>query len=92
MPHYKSPDNSVHFIDSIEHESILPAGSVKITDAEADELRKPPPPTKEQINADTFARLALIDLKSIRPLREGDKVMLATLDAQAASERVKILK
>ena len=71
---------------------LIKSNLVPITDAEADNLRKPPPPTKEQINADTFARLALIDLKSIRPLREGDKVMLATLDAQAASERVKILK
>ena len=92
MPHYKSPDNSVHFIDSIEHESILPAGSVKITDAEADELRKPPPPTKEQINADTFARLALIDLKSIRALREGDATRLASLEVQAVAERGKLVK
>ena len=92
MPHYKSPDNSVHFIDSIEHESILPTGSVKITDAEADELRKPPPPTKEQINADTFARLALIDLKSIRALREGDATRLASLEVQAVAERGKLVK
>lgn len=33
--HYKSPDNSVHFLDSAEHEHLLPAGSVQITDAEA---------------------------------------------------------
>lgn len=32
---YKAPDNSVHFLDSAEHEHFLPAGSVQITDAEA---------------------------------------------------------
>jgi len=39
MPHYKSPDNSLHFLDSVEYESMLPAGSVQITDAEAEALR-----------------------------------------------------
>ena len=38
MPHYKAPDNSLHFIDSA-FESMLPAGSVQITDAEAEALR-----------------------------------------------------
>ena len=34
MPHYKALDNSLHFIDSA-FESMLPAGCVQITDAEA---------------------------------------------------------
>lgn len=38
MPHYKAPDNSLHFIDSA-FESMLPAGSVQITEAEAEALR-----------------------------------------------------
>lgn len=38
MPHYKTLDNSLHFIDSA-FESMLPAGSVQITDAEADTIR-----------------------------------------------------
>jgi hypothetical protein len=38
MPHYKAPDNSLHFIDSA-FESMLPAGSVQITDAQAEALR-----------------------------------------------------
>ena len=66
---------------------------VELTQAEIDfNLANQPVPTKEQTNADTFARLSLIDLKSIRSLREGDKIMLATLDAQAVIERAKILK
>jgi hypothetical protein len=38
MPHYKALNNSLHFIDSA-FESMLPAGSVQITDAEAEALR-----------------------------------------------------
>lgn len=36
--HYKSPDNKLHFIDP-EHAYLLPAGSVQITDAEAQAMQ-----------------------------------------------------
>ena len=39
MPHYKDAQNKLHWIDSAEHKSYLPAGSVQITDAEAEALR-----------------------------------------------------
>ena len=41
--HYKAPDNSLHSLDSVEYEHLLPAGSVQITDAEAQALRPVPP-------------------------------------------------
>ena len=41
--HYKSLDNSVYFLDSIDYEYLLPAGSVQITDEEAEALRPKPP-------------------------------------------------
>lgn len=92
MKYFKSSDNQVYAYESDgSQDAYIMQGLVPITKIEADNLCKPPP-TNEQINADTFARLALIDLKSIRALREGDKIMLATLDAQAVAERVKILK
>ena len=37
--YYKSLDNSLHFINSAEYEYLLPAGSVAITDEEAEALR-----------------------------------------------------
>lgn len=37
--HYKSPDNSVHFLNSDEYKHLLPSGSVQITDAEAATIR-----------------------------------------------------
>jgi hypothetical protein len=36
--YYKAPDNFVHFLDSADYEYLLPAGSVQITDAEAEAL------------------------------------------------------
>jgi hypothetical protein len=39
MPHYKDTQNKLHWLDSSEHESFLPAGSIQITDAEAEALR-----------------------------------------------------
>jgi hypothetical protein len=45
MPHYKAPDNSVHFLDSADYEYLLPAGSVQITDEEAETLRPKTEPT-----------------------------------------------
>lgn len=41
--HYKAPDNSLHSLDSAEYEHLLPAGSVQITEAEAQALRPVPP-------------------------------------------------
>lgn len=38
MPHYQAPDNSLHFLDSSEHEYLLPAGAVQITDGEANSI------------------------------------------------------
>ena len=37
MPHYKDNHGGVHFLESIDHESLLPAGCIPITDADAAE-------------------------------------------------------
>ena len=37
--YYKSPNNSVHFLDSADYEHLLPVGSVQITDEEAEAIR-----------------------------------------------------
>jgi hypothetical protein len=42
MPHYKDTENKLHWLDSAEYESYLPAGSVQITNEEADTLRPQP--------------------------------------------------
>ena len=37
--YYKSPNNSVHFLDFADYEHLLPVGSVQITDEEAEAIR-----------------------------------------------------
>ena len=49
--YYKAPNDSLHFIEP-EYAHLLPAGSVPITDEEADALRpKPATPTYQQLRA-----------------------------------------
>jgi hypothetical protein len=45
MPHYKDLNNELHWLDSVEHKSYLPAGCVQITDEEAEALRPVYTPT-----------------------------------------------
>lgn len=57
--HYKAPDNSLHFLDDAQYEHLLPAGSVQITDAEAEALRpKSPEPTYKELRAAAYPSFA----------------------------------
>jgi hypothetical protein len=57
--HYKAPDNSLHFLNSSDHEYLLPAGSVQITDEEAEALRpQPPAPTYKELRAAEYPSFA----------------------------------
>ena len=52
--HYKSPDNSLYFIDP-EYAYLLPIGSVQITDAEAEALRPVAPiPTYRELRTPEY--------------------------------------
>lgn len=55
--HYKAPDNSVHFLDAEAHEYLLPAGSVQITDEEAEALRPTTELTYAQKRANEYPPL-----------------------------------
>lgn len=39
MPHYKDQSNKIHFLDDASFAHLLPAGSVTITDAEAESIQ-----------------------------------------------------
>jgi len=39
--YYKAPDNTIHHLDEDSFAYLLPAGSIPITDEEAEQLRKP---------------------------------------------------
>ena len=72
MSHYKAPDNSVHYLDDDNFINLLPAGSIAITDEEAEALRPvPPEPTAKD-------RLAALDAENAltqRNLRETIMLM-----------------
>ena len=56
---YKAPDNTLHFLDDPKFEHFLPAGSIAITDADAEALRpKPPAPTYRQLRAAAYPPVA----------------------------------
>jgi hypothetical protein len=59
MPHYKAPDNSLHFLDDSAFEYLLPPGSVQITDEQAEAMRPViPPPTYAQLRAAAYPPIA----------------------------------
>ena len=83
---YKAPDNSLHFLDDDSFAYLLPAGSVQISDEEAEALRVaslPPVDPKAAIQAeiDTLERTQLLP----RITRE---FMLLQFSAVAAAQGV----
>ena len=52
MPHYKDTENKLHWLDDAGYEHFLPAGSVQITEEEAESLKpKLPEPTYDELRA-----------------------------------------
>jgi hypothetical protein len=69
MPHYKDTQNKLHWIDSSEHESYLPAGSVQITDLEVATMR-----AAEQADAEavlTYAEKRVAEYPPITDYLDG---------------------
>ena len=59
MPFYKDKNNAVHVLDDAAFAYMLPPGSVEITDAEAEILQAPPPPSAQEIIAQYTAAVQL---------------------------------
>jgi hypothetical protein len=79
MSHFKSPDNSVHFIEP-EFAHLLPAGSVAITPEEAEAL-KPVVDPKDAIKA----QIASLEQSQLMP-RATREFMLMFMEANATPE------
>jgi hypothetical protein len=87
--HYKSPDNSVHFLDSAEHAYLLPAGSVAITDAQAEALRpKPVELTYAQKRAAEYPPMT----DYLDGVVKGDQVQIAKYVADCQAVKTKYPK
>ncbi|PPC95244.1 MAG: hypothetical protein CTY33_00370 [Methylotenera sp.] len=95
MKYYKDSKEGFYQLndDAEPNKSWLP-----ISKSEYDALNIQPLPTKEQENAPIITKLAEIDIKSIRAIREyiaskADAPQFTKdLDAQAAAERAKLKK
>lgn len=84
MPHYKSPDNSLHWLDDAKFANLLPAGSVQITDAEADAIREANKP-KPNPKAEAQAYLDSTDWYVVRFAETGVPVPVEVTTKRAAA-------
>lgn len=100
MKYFKDANNQVYAYEADgSQDGFIKDGFLAIPESEANELRKPKPPTsKEEINAPIVSKLSEIDIKSIRAIREyiASKTdapqFTKDLDAQAQAERAKLVK
>lgn len=71
--HYKAPDNSLHFLEDAGYIALLPAGSVQITDGEAEVLAAPIPAAQAIPISLTMAqaRIALLDAGLLDTVESG---------------------
>jgi hypothetical protein len=80
--HYKAPDNSLHFLDDEAFIHLLPAGSVPITDEEAEALRPVPQPDPK---AEAQAYLDSTDWYVVRFAETGVPVPVDVTAKRAAA-------
>ena len=67
MPNYKYSNNQVFFLDSSEHEHLLPSGCIPITDEEAEAIRVAAiiPPSVDDIRTQRDALISASDWTQI---------------------------
>jgi hypothetical protein len=73
MPNYKDSNNQLHSLDSSEHEYLLPAGCVEISDDEAEAIRIAAitPPSADDIRARRDALLSACDWTQCRDVPDA---------------------
>ena len=83
--YYKNPNNSIHSLDSMEFEYLLPEGCIAITDAEAEALRPVPvPSTYQQLRAAAYPAIG-DQLDALWKGGEAEAAMLKAILAVKAS-------
>jgi len=85
MQHYKAPDETLHFLDDDSFVHLLPAGSVPITDEEAEALRPRPQPDPK---AEALAYLASTDWYVVRFAETGAPIPGEVTEKRAAARDV----
>ena len=84
MPHYKDSNNKLHFLDSSEHEYLLPAGCVKISDTEAYKIQFPPMTLSQAYDEQIVTLTAAYNAAIQSPIA----YMATTFQADEASQSV----
>lgn len=94
MIFYKDSNNTIHALDSIEFEHLLPTDCISITDGEAQELQ-----SKTDVNtnidrlAEIDATLTILDTKKIRAISDAillkDTSKLEELEEESNKLRLK---
>lgn len=88
MPYFKDKTNAVHFLDDAVFAYLLPGGCVEITDAEAEQLQAPPPPTVAEIIA-TYTAAIQDRLDAFARTRNYDGILSAATYATSAVPKFK---
>lgn len=83
MFYFKDKTNGMHCLDSETFAYLLPEGSTKITKAEADALRAPPPPTVAEVIA-TYTGAIQKRLDDFARTRNYDGILSAATYATSA--------
>jgi len=86
--HYKSPDNSVHFLDDDSFAHLLPAGSVSISDTEAEALRPKTELTYAQKRAAEYPPMT----DYLDGIAKGDQAQIAKYIADCQAVKAKYPK
>jgi hypothetical protein len=80
MSYYKTPDDSLHYLDSPKYEYLLPAGSVPITDEQAEAMKPKPSASEVRIN-ELKSLLASTDYKVLPDYDRTDEATIAQRQA-----------
>ena len=86
--HYKSPDNAVHFLDDDSFAHLLPAGSVPISDTEAEVLRPKTELTYAQKRAAEYPPMT----DYLDGIAKGDQAQIAKYIADCLAVKAKYPK
>lgn len=84
MPHYKTTENKLYFLDSEDFEHVLPEGCVKITDEEAAQITEANKPAPD-LKAEARAYLASTDWFVVRFAETQVPVPAEVLEKRAAA-------
>lgn len=84
MPHYKTLDNKVHFLDGAAFEYVLPTGCIQITDIQANEILNPPKP----LTTLKTEKIAQIDAAYNAAIQQDISYMGTTFQADEDSQSI----